>query len=340
VFLGGGGLINDYPRELMIHYLIIIALAKIMKCRVVLAGVGAEEFNSKILRAICNHLLRLADLIVVRDNHTLFQFYNLGLKNIEKICDISFLGERLWEEDIINTLSVQTNRKYIVLSLRAGEKYSEEYLRSFKELIRKIKSLLNCYLVYANIRNDLRSLYCKIYDIIDEVWTYNSRELPSEYALHLMRRNIKLILSNRLHFLIIGLLRKMPIIALPSRWKKVEVFSKEFRVPLLRIPNSLYTSDGELEFAHNEMTIGWRYNLALSLRTRLESTLKNIILDVLYSSVKYTGEVSTLLKASIGFLSLLLYLLAVHLSSVLKNSIYVIQLLVRFKLIEFGQNNV
>jgi len=211
---GGGGLLQDLTSGWSIYYYLgLISLGKLFFKRVVLISQGVGPVRSKFGRKATGIVLRLADLITVRDEASKFELVRLNGNLSVSIApdpalNLDRFGFRIGE----HIPSEPDARPIIGVSIQGfgkGERFKETFKEICDEIVKKIKPKI--VLIPFHRSEDLK------------ISRYIAANREGDYELFLWEEvedlfefynKIDLILGMRLHSIILACLFGKPFVAI------------------------------------------------------------------------------------------------------------------------------
>ncbi|MBN1622553.1 MAG: polysaccharide pyruvyl transferase CsaB [Endomicrobiales bacterium] len=258
VIVGGGGLFQDMTSNLSLYYyLSIIWLAKIFKKKIFVCAVSINELSG-LNKILMGYVLKQADRITVRENESKDFLVKIGCPEgiIEVTADIVFLKE-------INTgYQAHRNRK-IAFILRA-EPDAGENGGVFAELADFFIESMRSEVMFIPFHMEEDQCYIKgIMNRMKNKSVLVRWKNPDEIIA--IFQEVGLVVSQRLHGLILSALNGIPFLGL-SGDSKITRFLKEFEQK--KIYRNSHLSSSEIK---NELEDTWskRENISKKIHSLL-----------------------------------------------------------------------
>jgi len=235
--MGGGTLIQDLTSTRSLYYYLgIIWIAKFYKKKVMLYGNGIGPINKWFNKRLTTLTLNSVDIITLREHLSKKILVKLKITKpyIEITADPVFnleLSKDIYTGDLYEIEKVPKDKPIVGVLFRSWS-HEESYTRKMAKVCDEIINTYDYNVVFVPMRHPTDLIVA--YEIMKKMkhkatvieHRYNEEKLISFMG------EMQLILSMRLHGLIYGALKQVPIIGF-NYDPKVEYYAKELDIPIV-----------------------------------------------------------------------------------------------------------
>lgn len=239
-----GGLFQDYTSFFSLYYyLAILALAKFLKKKVIFYGVGVGPFVRNSSQKIFSKLCENVDLLNLRDEYSLKQIYKLKTKQklfltADPVFNLS-TNEKIYNYELPSE---------VILCIKSQGLNFKNFLALCQYLRYKLN--LKLYLLPLQEKD-----FMGLLDVIDKSFNITFikwRNINDIYEI--LKNKNAVVMSSRLHLLIISACWQIPFIGLNDGSGKIKNFMYEYGL------KNLYAEDfNQTIFCLNYLLMNYKY---------------------------------------------------------------------------------
>ena len=218
VVCGGATILSDYTNYFFAKSLIAV----IMRKKVVYFGIGANEIAMEYLTRLLIRIgMRFAKLVTVRDEQTKKQLQKLGIKR-----EIFVMGDPAHSikeaepnkiNEFFNKHGIEKREKYLVIGLSGEPDFRDQIpVDEIANAVKKISERYNLVPIYLAMNFNLdqdRLLLEQVYKKNNNYGILIAEDVEPEIVFSLLEY-AKLIISTRLHLVILGTTKAVPAIGI------------------------------------------------------------------------------------------------------------------------------
>lgn len=233
LLMGGGSLLQDKTstRSLM-YYLSILVLAKLFRKKTMIYANGIGPISRSTNRKITKLVLDRVDLITIRENLSVKELYNMGIKNenikltADPVFNLKIKDADL--EEVLKKEKIDLSKDFVTILFRDW-KAQEDYINKMAKICDYIIEEKNMNVIFVPMKYPSDITVGENISKKMKNKSYNINSNLSVYQIIKLIGMSKISLSMRLHALLYAALKGIPMVGFTYD-PKVEYFLKEMQM--------------------------------------------------------------------------------------------------------------